>query len=507
MDCRDCNDPLPSELLWALPESLLGFLWDDVFQRIIVFTWYVELHLSNPGDYPLRPAVRTALLAGYTGTSSAEDARIRENIKPPPYNIDDKVSGVDYLLLMFKAMRKDTALMSGNTVLNNRLNQLEAYFEFDDIRIPVHFVVADAFDYILSEKGIELFFPARPDISSEENFREHVFTLYEKRVVGKSAIALPPTMGVYSSSAISLPTIPSWKNVHKTVRTNPGDTNVEALMPQGVTTSMTTIASFLSMLAMSGSSGSSWFTGSPGTMGAMGSSVNPSLLLDVLLKALNKLLDNESLDEETKALLRKLAKCDFPEITISGQPPLQEGPVSYCVQIMILIESLKERCWFLSGSVFRRIAAEMPRLKARLWIDEIQSIPPVRKEAYLSDANDGCRKLFADRLEMSLPKCEEMYFRGGELTNNPLGGMTVNPLPPIPPIPQPSPIFPFPSFPLFPSSASKKYNPDEIYIHNKGISLPAVGKGPSQKDIYASWKNGAAANPTFTDSSNTGGCD
>ena len=43
------------------------------------------------------------------------------------------------------------------------------------------------------------------------------------------------------------------------------------------------------------------------------------------------------------------------------------------------------------------------------------------------------------------------------------------------------------------------YRPNEVYIHNCGVSLPAIGVAPSEASLYASWKNGAAANPVMTD--------
>ena len=39
--CNPAN--LDKDDTWYLPESYLGILWDDVFQRLVVYLWYLEL--------------------------------------------------------------------------------------------------------------------------------------------------------------------------------------------------------------------------------------------------------------------------------------------------------------------------------------------------------------------------------------------------------------------------------------------------------------------------------
>ena len=50
-DCATYEDD--PTVTWALPESYLALLWDDVIQRVIVYLWYLRLHKNDSVKYPL----------------------------------------------------------------------------------------------------------------------------------------------------------------------------------------------------------------------------------------------------------------------------------------------------------------------------------------------------------------------------------------------------------------------------------------------------------------------
>ena len=195
----------------------------------------------------------------------------------------------------------------------------------------------------------------------KKKFKELVYQLYEIRKVGFSSIAVPPE-GVPGF-------VPALENQIRTVRMHSADNNIEELLPRRIRVNRVER------------------TNSAGRV--------PSELLDDILAFVRQLLglgDNVNCKEESlpgacptldemfkidsigdiinilkdiKGYFRGIY-CRLEEIRNDLVAP-QEVSVS-CYQ-----ETLERtRDWYLSGSVFRRISNQVPRIKARLWMDALR---------------------------------------------------------------------------------------------------------------------------------------
>lgn len=485
--CNDCTDQL-TEIEWAIPESLLGIFWDDVFQRIIVFKWYLELNQEHagPGDnpYPIHLDVTVFLESG--GLS------VIESIRPPFASINGD-DGVDYLVKMMNAMKLDPEMSEefkdhslqplidywtrdANDLLDEDGN-VDPNKQLNEKRIPVFIRSANGYDYILSEKGIELFFPDRPlkdeDGDEEEvdkRFRKEIYFIYNYRQLGIDTLLIPPEPGTYGNAGPRVTLDPVTNDQHKSVIMVASDNNIEALLGQGCDFHVSEV---------------------PDELCGCCDEDNSSVLIDTILDQIKVLLDCPEIDctEVPNDPMHK-AYCALAAF-------LQLLRCQKGMSLTVYVQLLKRtRCWFLSGSVFRRVANEMPRLKARLWIEELSrdvdaGDPPTDpKRRYMNNGNlpgRTCRTMFEELMEISLKKCDRFYFKGWDYNNDLNQVRNINGAH----VPEPLP------------GLIRDYRPNEIYIHNRGITLPAVGAGPTKKDIYQSWKNGVAANPTFTNSRKT----
>ena len=161
---------------WALPESILATLWDSVFQRMIVFLWYLELHKHPYGPvnikYPISNDLKKRL--DHTGTdpnklnhdffSCNPIERPDFSIFPPNGNEGLNV-GRHYLINIMQLMLLEWPA-AREPRFNAELTLLINYFgdrPDDEVQpVPVYFLEGDGYDYILSSKGLELVAPPRP---------------------------------------------------------------------------------------------------------------------------------------------------------------------------------------------------------------------------------------------------------------------------------------------------------------------------------------------------------
>ena len=264
------------------------------------------------------------------------------------------------------------------------LAELEAYLEIGRFLpntipgpIPIYFIQLNGYDYALSEFGIELAFPPRPQVLDEDGmvdvdlFRKFVFSMYEKRPVGVDAITVPPGPDSFSTT----PGRPHPRKEHqiRTVRSNPADNNIEALLPPSgvsLSTSITTFATSISPVA-------------PATVesDALGSPyyVRVALALARNILGIEDDLDCAGVPIISIPITNVTLYCAFERFLMNIAEPPSEISVPTCVSVSVLVEAFLRRKWFLSGSVFRRIAADIPRLKAGLWIDNIKRIQELEK--------------------------------------------------------------------------------------------------------------------------------
>ena len=539
-NCSTCvPDPnkFKPENTWFIPESYLGVLWDDVFQRLIVYLWYLELfyleqksagNLAKLGlidegdcnqdlrgeivtevdellailkinrDYPLPPAVVEAIRELNPCFFECITIGNRKGTKSiyPPTDAKDPVAdsgvGIEYLLNIMKIMKQDDAFSPD---FKNNLDMLIDYFEkgkdgrsisYDPI--PVFFLSGDGYDYFVSNIGVELVIPYRPNtrrkangciddalVESELKFKKAIFDLYLIRKTATYALLVPPEKANLNYRQI---------DQLRTVRLNHADNNIEALInnfiiEEDITTHTDAVT---------------------GTI--------PADILDKMIQRLRNTLG---------VALEGYPDCDepyqFPQ-DYDCTKAYKIDPINQALKCILLdclikpkrttsttyAERLEEiRCWFLSGSVFRRIANEVPRIKAKLWIDCLEK-KPGRRLQYVSNGgynpadgspeldDRGCRQMFEGILEISLFNCDRMYFRGLDSSDGscsdpavPPGAEAKNGITPI----------------------ANDYRNNEIYIHKWGVTLPTIGNGPSQAQIYASWRSGASPNPVFTDSSDS----
>ena len=376
--------------------------------------------------------------------------------------------GRRYLINIMKEVMKKDTIFSGE--FKAKLDILIRYFtigpdgkNLEGIRpIPVFFTRGNGYDYILSSKGLELIIPDRPfedfiggspetaldgtPLTPEDIFRRRVFDLYKVRKTGSYALLVPPEVNGG---------IPSIADQLLTVRLNSADNNIEEFLSNNITVSTSTVDI-------------------PSSNAALITGLNQ--LADVLKYIIfAQIPEGEPEVIECEPLPLPFTLLQFQKLLFC----LLEELIEYlneadaeATQLQCYVQTLSlTRCWHLSGSVFRRIANEMPRLKAFLWVDDIYGRTE-RRERYESNATEGCRALFREILETTLPGVNRMYFKGLTAAEGTIPGVPL-----------------------------ASYKKNEIYIHNHGITFPIVGsKGPNEQQIYASWISGAAANPTFTDS-------
>ena len=300
--------------------------------------------------------------------------------------------------------------------------------------IPIFLLNGRGYDYILSNLGIELILPDYPDELANGNlieFEDNVFDLYSIRKTGRYALYLPPEHDNVNTGPNLNPKISKVFHEsaqHRTVRFIENDNNVEEIIFD-----RNILNSYVSLVKKSGNE-----------IGLKDET------LDILLQNTNNL------------------RCQIRE----SRPTRKNGGVSFD---LFLCTSVFMKKWQIPGSVFRSIAFEMQKIKARIWL-ELNKSPQRNKDLYDFDSDDGCRRLFERNLELSLPPSTRMQFAG--LTG--IDNKAINPGP-----------------------NDFGYKKNEIYIHNDGIALPKVEARPNTSTILTSWKNGVAANPLFTDSTTT----
>jgi hypothetical protein len=325
-------------------------------------------------------------------------------------------------------------MWSGSSPLfQNRLSAVSGYLASNAGVMPIHFLGEGEFDFILSDQGMDVFIPPNPT-----NERE-LLRYYTFRATGRRAIGLPlylTTSGLASAMSTDSATGPSQVLMNLA--------NVQAYLASsyGASPCVGEVITCLSAYAASPAD----INGRGGGRGG------------------------------------------------GGGPTLQDGDIALGLQeYMCALKALRH--WQLSGSVYRAIMTELPRVVAEVWLEglDVQACVPgqaVQLEAYPRDAytrrfagdgggENGIRQIFRERLETSLPHYSEMRFRtyadtapyDDELLPPPASGQGVN------------------------------WQPGDVMITNRGMFFPTIlPTAPSLRQFCQAISAGRGGNPVFTDS-------
>lgn len=313
---------------WSIKASELQVLWGEIFPRMVAEAWL----WGRP--FPFVPGDITHTLASdleqhrnwYLGTASPTPAQLAA---------------------------------FADTQFGHRVNLLAEYLTVTppDAVMPMRFHGFGAFDFILSDFGLDLFAPRPPETDAE------LLRYYEFRDPGRSTTGIPWYLDDANALAFDVqsPTGPSqvWTGTNG----------------MGITISYGgDVLGDLPCLA---------------TLDGEAPQLPHSLeeARDFLLTRRGERLDPALLD---------LAETRFPETTI--------GP-SYTIRSFTQAVGGRRR-WQLEGSVYRGIIQQLPRVIATAWRDHCTGY--MGPDSYWMRINDPARpeelrKIFQERLETSLP--------------------------------------------------------------------------------------------------------
>ena len=553
----------PFDAEWYLSERILAYMWDDIFQRIIVYNWIFNLGPQEendagetivPRNAQFEESVRTAAGSREFQHLTNLFAEVRQNysdiaedsllfagceemdindlgellefddngfVTPPFVNSPSNYEltnrkGFAYFLKMMDVMAADPCVTMA--FKRDRIVATLEYFKVEGYLcggrvIPIYFISGQGYDYIISNHGLEFIVPALnatfESPESRQEFRRRVYKIYSHRQVGSFALLVPPNnCGNGNIRDCGNSGFGATESLH-TVRMNSGDNNVEQIQYD-------LLDFFRYNLLTSDENNPVLYNGIP---------INNYIII-FIYQVYNciRILDNELLNNWSSNLREKwdnnaqlilevqeLATVsifelsdlnlwqraiengiedfiiDFLEL---GPIPSQEFSVlveegdcnnitisvfvMYSILVVLFCTPMDQntfmhlnrisRCWQLPGSIFRRLADYMPRLKAEIWYELINGNNNLQNQ-YEDNTDIGCRFIFSERLEISLPHSGRMNFSG---------------------------------------AASEEIS--EIIIHSNGLTLPRVCDGPNAHFLLHSWRTGSSANPLFTDSAKTASC-
>jgi len=295
-------------------------------------------------------------------------------------------------------------------------------------RIPIRIVQGAGFDYVLSDWGLDIFTPPEP--ASETD----LYLYYTYRNTGNPAIGIPFYMAdAVAGGDIDAPTGPSQSLI---------DPNV--------------IINIISAAAAS-----------------------DAISGDCAQMAIRCLRESAGVPDPNDLRIGGSVAYDPHGTAARGERPeparrRNPAPAVSTEIVKCVLEPL--RCWQITGSVFRGIQVQLPRIVATKWLE--QSSPPVAPQCYALRIHQpgGLREVLMERLETTLPGSNRMQLEM-----------------------RPSPIIGGPM-------------PAEIRVTNRGLlfpyapdlnQLPDPTQPPSvnrRRAILEGIMAGSAGNPVFTDS-------
>lgn len=355
-----CAPTCPGNLKWAIPAGVLNALWNEVLPRLAAWAWAPQNTIVGGGHYfeylngqpdPVQ-AFREHM--GYWAHGNPENPfPAPPGAGPPP----------------------DPQLPL-NPLAHRRFEAVKNYLDIQACRIPIRFVPGGGYDFLLSDKGLDIFLPAGPKHPLD------LVRFYTYRRTGRRPIGTP----FYLSQAGLATSTDS--------PTGPGQVDLAPLA--------------IVDLILDGMD-------SPG---------NPdcALLVDCALRRMGVPLPAEWEDLEGRWI-------DYLHggIRVFGPFPdmvsLLTEEIEFTAQeIGCILKAF--RCWQIEGSVYRGMMVELPRLVAEIWLEEEMQLPPAPAldrtyHARLITHPRRSRKVFEERLETMLPTADRMELQ----TNGPGGAV------------------------------------------------------------------------------------
>lgn len=297
---------LPEEESWAIPARILNIMWSDVVPRLVAKAW--------------TPA----------GGGIA--------------NVND--------LLSFQAEMK---LLPGSATFQARIDDVNEYIDAAQgggWAVPLGIPGEGGFDFVLSDVGVEVFVPKKPDDIA------HLLHFYTFRETGETALGFPDYQG---AGAASLP-------LHAPTG------------PSQITMRLNAVAEWVNA-----------------------SNVDPACKADVM----NCLMTHFGLEGEFRP-----GHFHDPHSESQHGPDFPDEEIELSMDAYACVLS-PTRCWQLAGSVYRGIMVLLPRIVAEIWHEKALagwdgSAGPGR--LYTRFVGAETRDIFAERLETSIPDSTRMRF-------------------------------------------------------------------------------------------------
>jgi hypothetical protein len=305
--------------------------------------------------------------------------------------------------------------------------------------IPVRVMGVSGFDFVLSDQGLDLFMPEKPEKDAE------LVRYYTFRKTGQRAIGVPFYMST-GTPAISTE-----------APTGPGQMWVDE-------------AQFFDLFRNSPCRASLWDclrlevegTPLPPPVAAIVSkpAATTARAQRSVAQAQSKASGKEPGKEPSQEPSKEPARvANTVPSRVPGRAPRPVIPVGID-RFRCLAASV--RCWQLAGSVYRGIMIELPRVIAVIWAEEIAEKKGCRPDAksYMKrfglPDDPGLRDIFRERLETALPRNVRMRF--------------------------------------------EQYRGKDVRITNEGLFFPMPPEPPTVDDMIIEIRDGRAGNPVFTDS-------
>jgi len=295
---------LPEEESWAIPARVLNIMWSDVVPRLVAKGW-----TPAGGGIP---------------------------------NVNDLLS-----------FQNEMNLLAGSVTFQARVEEVNDYIDAAQAggwAVPLGIPGEGGFDFVLSDVGVEVFVPKRP------NDIAHLLHFYTFRETGETALGFPQYEG---AGAASLP-------LHAPTG------------PSQITMRLNAVAEWVNA-----------------------SDVDPACKADVM----NCLMTHLGLEGEFKP-------GDFHDHHSTHEPNIPDDEIDLSMDGYICALS-PTRCWQLAGSVYRGIMVLLPRIVAEIWHEKALAGwdgNPGPGRLYGRFIGAETRDIFAERLETSIPDSTRMLF-------------------------------------------------------------------------------------------------
>jgi hypothetical protein len=328
----------PPAPTWTITASELQLLWGEIFPRIVGLAWL----FNCPNPFPTGP------IQGLLGNRLiAYRNWLIGDPSPPTTAIDD----------------------FNETLFGKRMKRVSDYLgTAGSAAMPIRYHGVGAFDFVLSDYGIDLFAPPGPPSQLE------LLRYYQFRNTGRSTIGIP----TYLDRA---------KDLAFEVQSPAG--------PSQVWTDQNGLNASIS--------------GDQCTLGDL------ECLDDPLQRYVAP--DPPAL-EDLRTRFRDLKK--NPDLVDYLQPLFRSfTPVRNFTIQGYYAATTRLRCWQLEGSVYRGILEQLPRVVATVWREQGMNCASGSSYADRFGNPRAMRGIFEERLETTLPAYDDMVFEVGSRPGDP----------------------------------------------------------------------------------------